>query len=97
MAVISSDKNNISIKVVDRKGAEQETAIKLACVSSVGEKAFDDEFVAFDLETTGLSSKMDTIIEIGAVMLDVLKKKSAAKVKIDAIDKAEKAGSEPKG
>ena len=33
------------------------------------EMAFDEEFVAFDLETTGLSSHTDTIIEIGAVRM----------------------------
>ena len=32
------------------------------------ERSFDEEFVAFDLETTGLSSLTDTIIEIGAVV-----------------------------
>ena len=31
--------------------------------------SFADEFVAFDLETTGLSSHTDTIIEIGAVIM----------------------------
>ena len=35
--------------IIPPKMPEQEAAIKLACVSSVGEKAFDDEFVASEL------------------------------------------------
>ena len=31
--------------------------------------SFDEEFVAFDLETTGLDARNDTIIEIGAVLM----------------------------
>ncbi len=38
-------------------------------VHGTQDMAFDEEFVAFDLETTGLSSKHDRIIEIGAVIL----------------------------
>ena len=34
-----------------------------------GNFTFDDEFVAFDLETTGLNSQHDTIIEIGAAIM----------------------------
>ncbi len=38
-------------------------------VHGTQDMAFDEEFVAFDLETTGLSSRTDRIIEIGAVIL----------------------------
>ena len=38
-------------------------------VHGTKEMSFDEEYVAFDLETTGLSSRSDTIIEIGAVLL----------------------------
>ena len=38
-------------------------------VHGKADMAFDGEYVAFDLETTGLSSRDDTIIEIGAVIL----------------------------
>ena len=38
-------------------------------VHGAQDMSFDEEFVAFDLETTGLSSQNDEIIEIGAVIL----------------------------
>jgi len=38
-------------------------------VHGTRDMTFDEEFVAFDLETTGLSSRTDRIIEIGAVIL----------------------------
>ena len=38
-------------------------------VHGTKDMTFDQEFVAFDLETTGLSSRTDRIIEIGAVIL----------------------------
>ena len=38
-------------------------------VHGTQDMVFDEEFVAFDLETTGLSSRTDRIIEIGAVVL----------------------------
>ena len=38
-------------------------------VHGTQDMTFDQEFVAFDLETTGLSSRTDRIIEIGAVIL----------------------------
>jgi DNA polymerase-3 subunit alpha (Gram-positive type) len=38
-------------------------------VHGPNDAGFDDEYVAFDLETTGLSSQHDAIIEIGAVVM----------------------------
>ena len=38
-------------------------------VHGSGDAGLDDEYVAFDLETTGLSSAKDEIIEIGAVLM----------------------------
>ena len=38
-------------------------------VHGEGDFSFDEEYVAFDLETTGLSSLHDTIIEIGAAIM----------------------------
>jgi len=39
------------------------------CVHGSGDASFADEFVCFDLETTGLSAQGDEITEIGAVIL----------------------------
>ncbi len=39
-------------------------------VHGTGDMAFDEPYVAFDLETTGLSSRNDKIIEIGAVLME---------------------------
>ena len=38
-------------------------------VAGAQDAAFEDEFVAFDLETTGLKADKDRIIEIGAVLM----------------------------
>ena len=38
-------------------------------VKGTADMSFDGEFVAFDLETTGLSARNDEIIEIGAVLV----------------------------
>ena len=38
-------------------------------VHGIGNMSFDDEYVAFDIETTGLDSRTDSIIEIGAVRM----------------------------
>ena len=38
-------------------------------VHGSADMSFDDEYVAFDLETTGLNAREDEIIEIGAVIL----------------------------
>ena len=38
-------------------------------VKGTADMVFSDEFVAFDLETTGLSARNDRIIEIGAVLM----------------------------
>ena len=38
----------------------------LPIVTGDREKSFNDEFICFDLETTGLNAKLDRIIEIGA-------------------------------
>ncbi len=41
----------------------------MAAVCGNRDMTFDEQFVAFDLETTGLSSRSDRIIEIGAVIM----------------------------
>jgi len=41
----------------------------IVAVTGSSEMSLDDEFVAFDLETTGLSMRKDQIIEFGAVVM----------------------------
>ena len=38
-------------------------------VHGVGDMEFSDEYVAFDIETTGLDKRVDQVIEIGAVLI----------------------------
>ena len=38
-------------------------------VHGIGNMSFDDEYIAFDIETTGLDSRTDSVIEIGAVRM----------------------------
>lgn len=65
-AQIAAKKNNIKVIYgVEGYLADNGTPI----VINGHEESFDDEYVVFDLETTGFSSKNDKIIEIGAVKL----------------------------
>lgn len=65
-AQIAAKKNNIKVIYgVEGYLADNGTPI----VINGHEENFDDEYVVFDLETTGFSSKNDKIIEIGAVKL----------------------------
>ncbi len=65
-AQIAAKKNNIKVIYgVEGYLADNGTPIVL----NGNEESFDDEYVVFDLETTGFSSKNDKIIEIGAVKL----------------------------
>ncbi|WP_150541142.1 PolC-type DNA polymerase III [Clostridium perfringens] len=65
-AQIAAKKNNIKVIYgVEGYLADNGTPI----VISGHEESFDDEYVVFDIETTGFSSKNDKIIEIGAVKL----------------------------
>ena len=54
------------------------------------EMTFDQEFVAFDLETTGLSSQDDRIIEIGAVIMKDGKEVDRFQTFVDPMRKLEK-------
>ena len=65
-AQIAAKKNNIKVIYgVEGYLADNGTPI----VINGHEESFDDEYVVFDIETTGFSSKNDKIIEIGAVKL----------------------------
>ncbi|MGT2614528.1 PolC-type DNA polymerase III [Clostridium perfringens] len=65
-AQIAAKKNNIKVIYgVEGYLADNGTPI----VINGHEESFDDEYVVFDIETTGFSSKNDKVIEIGAVKL----------------------------
>lgn len=65
-AQIAAKKNNIKVIYgVEGYLADNGTPI----VINGNNESFDDEYVVFDIETTGFSSKNDKIIEIGAVKL----------------------------
>lgn len=65
-AQIAAKKNNIKVIYgVEGYLADNGTPI----VINGHKESFDDEYVVFDIETTGFSSKNDKIIEIGAVKL----------------------------
>ena len=65
-AQMAAKKNNIKVIYgVEGYLADNGTPI---VINDNGE-SFDDEYVVFDIETTGFSSKNDKIIEIGAVKL----------------------------
>ena len=67
-AVVAGTEQNIKI-LYGCEGYYVNDVDDRIAVHGEGDFAFDDEYVAFDLETTGLSSQHDTIIEIGAARM----------------------------